>query len=641
MSPDPAPPVLFAFGVHLHQPVGNFDSVFEDHLARVYRPLLDALRTGGALPVTFHVSGPLLDWLGSRAPDWLDTLGTLAADGRVELLLSGYDEPILAALSREDRAEQIGRMREALRGRFGVEATGLWLTERVWEPDLAADLAASGVEYVLVDDRHFLVAGFEREQLHQAWRTEADGSGLTVFPIDERLRYLIPFRPAREFEQYVDALRSAGHRLAVLADDGEKFGGWPGTYTWVYEKGWMSAWVRSLERLAADGTLRLVTCREALDALPSGGLAYLPSASYRELEEWALPATAGRRLLALEAELGRRIQGPEGALVRGSHWRHFLVKYPEANRMHKKMLRLSRMCREQGDRAETRRAIGLAQCNDAYWHGVFGGLYLPFLRSTVWRHLGRAEALLRERQQLAWESLDADWDGHPEVLIHSPAFSAVLAPARGGALEEHLNLATGVNAADVLTRRREAYHEPLPPRPAGANDAEGMPSIHDIEKHLVAGALPPVDREARALFVERLIGGEPTEDAFIRGAVPVARSWATEPFAWTAEMEGGAVLVTLDGPDLRKVYRFEEDGTVDLTLTWEPPATETWFTTELSLSLEAGLHVEAPGATRWTYPVETLAKSESGFDRQVQGTGLVLGWRTDVGEARIRLVIAD
>ena len=36
-------PIRFAFGIHLHQPVGNFDHVFAQHVEDVYRPLLDTL----------------------------------------------------------------------------------------------------------------------------------------------------------------------------------------------------------------------------------------------------------------------------------------------------------------------------------------------------------------------------------------------------------------------------------------------------------------------------------------------------------------------------------------------------------------------------------------------------------------------
>ncbi|TFH64439.1 MAG: 4-alpha-glucanotransferase, partial [Gemmatimonadales bacterium] len=168
-------PVSFAFGLHAHQPVGNFGHVFEEHLRDVYTPFLKRAVEGDLLPLTLHLSGPLLDWMEAHQSSYLDMVGRLAADGKLELLLAGYYEPILPSLLRADRIEQVLWMKEALRSRFGVEAKGLWLTERVWEPDLAADLVDAGVEYVLVDDRHFVAAGFPRDQLHQSFRTEAEG----------------------------------------------------------------------------------------------------------------------------------------------------------------------------------------------------------------------------------------------------------------------------------------------------------------------------------------------------------------------------------------------------------------------------------------------------------------------------------
>src|SRR5690242_9835255 len=475
-------PIRFVFGLHLHQPVGNFDHVFAQHVDDVYRPLLDALADREFLPVIFHLSGPLLDWLEAHEPAYLDRLGRLAADGRVELLLAGFYEPILASLPRPDRIEQIHWMHEAVRRRFGVDARGLWLTERVWEPELAADLAEAGVRYALVDDRHFLVTGFAAERLHAPFWTESDARRVALFPIDERLRYLIPFRPPEETADYLRELRGAGHQLALLADDGEKFGGWPGTKEWVYGKGWLDRFMATIRGLIDRGEVVLSRLDDALGAVPSGGLAYLPTASYREMESWSLPPDAALRLTRLERDLGEaRVAGPDGALIRGSHWRNFLVKYTESNRMHKKMVALSALARRAGDPAAVRRAIGRAQCNDAYWHGVFGGLYLPHLRDAIWRNLADAEAGLRSGEGLAWDVLDFDGDGNEEIWVHSHAFSALVSPARGGAVEEYTVFAHGVNYANALTRRREAYHDLALERAAEHRDGGdgGAASIHD------------------------------------------------------------------------------------------------------------------------------------------------------------------
>jgi alpha-amylase/alpha-mannosidase (GH57 family) len=100
-------PIRFVFGVHLHQPVGNFDHVFEQHVRDVYRPLLEHLPNRGFLPIVLHLSGPLLEWLEAHDTSYLDLLGRLVAERRVELLLAGFYEPVLASLPRADRVEQI------------------------------------------------------------------------------------------------------------------------------------------------------------------------------------------------------------------------------------------------------------------------------------------------------------------------------------------------------------------------------------------------------------------------------------------------------------------------------------------------------------------------------------------------------
>src|SRR6266480_2942960 len=470
-------PLRFVFGVHFHQPVGNFDHVFEQHVRDVYRPLLERLAEREFFPIALHISGPLLEWLEAHESALLDRIGGLASDGRL----------------------------------------GLRLTERVWEPELAADLAQAGVRYALVDDRHFLVTGFAGDRLHAPFWTESDGKRVALFPIDERLRYLIPFQPPADIAAYLRQLREGGAPLAVFVDDGEKFGGWPGTKEWVYDRGWLAQFLDAMGALVTSGEIRLTTPATALAEVPSGGLAYLPTASYREMEGWALPPDAALRLARLERDLGEeRLAGPDGALVRGAHWRNFFVRYPESNRMHKKMQALSALCRRSGDPAAARRAIGRAQCNDAYWHGVFGGLYLPHLRHAIWHQLALAEGELRRGTPLAVERLDLDGDGFEELWIHAAGFSAVVSPHRGGVIEEYTRFGTGVNYAAVVTRRFEAYHalareeaaHAAAPVPDGDGGETGAPSIHDIEKRVRLDRLPPVDRDGRALFVDRVLPGD-------------------------------------------------------------------------------------------------------------------------------------
>ena len=75
-------PIRFVFGLHLHQPVGNFDHVFEQHVRDVYRPILERLSEREFLPLVLHLSGPLLEWLEEHDSSYLDLLGGLVSNAR-------------------------------------------------------------------------------------------------------------------------------------------------------------------------------------------------------------------------------------------------------------------------------------------------------------------------------------------------------------------------------------------------------------------------------------------------------------------------------------------------------------------------------------------------------------------------------
>ena len=634
----PRPPLRFVFGAHLHQPVGNFDHVFADHARDVYHPLVRQLERRRFGPALLHVSGPLLEWLEQHDTALLDRVGRLAADGQLELLLAGMYEPILAAIPRGYRIEQIAWHREALRARFGVAGDGLWLTERVWTPDLAADLASAGVRYVLVDDRHFLVSGYDAADLHVPFRTEHDGKALTLLAIDEHLRYLIPFKPAEQISAYLRELHQAGRPLAVFADDGEKFGGWPGTSDWVYARGWFDAFCDAVDTLRDEGVLQLSSGRDAVATVSARGPAYLPTSSYAEMEAWALPPAAAVRLTALENELGpARLEGADGSLLRGGHWHHFLAKYGEANRMHKKMLALSAVSHARKDPPGARRSIGRAQCNDALWHGVFGGLYLPHLRAAVWQNLADAERVLREGESLAAETLDIDFDGAEEIWVHSHAFSAIVAPSRGGALIEYTRFNTGVNYADALTRRLEAYHI------AAVHDAHASPadggavSIHELARFQGADR-PVVDLDERAIGVARVLQAGLTLDEYRAAAYHPVTSWACERCAVRTEHRDGTIAVRCDAIGFRVEWRFQEDGGAEVQYEWDGGALQAgdWFAPELSLS--RALPVDAPGAARvWEYDIETVTASERAVERIRQGRSVTPMIDARAGMLTVRL----
>src|SRR5205823_1922229 len=167
------------------------------------------------------------------------------------------------------------------------------------------------------------------------------------------------------------------------------------------------------------------------------------------------------------------------AFLLGISRRGFFRKYPESNLLHKKMLHVSARiaaapapttaCQDRerlaAQLSEARDLLWRAQCNDAYWHGIFGGIYAPHLRTGPARNLIRAEAIADRLTPGAHtprvEMLDYDADGTNELLFTSPEFQALLKPGDGGtiaALDFRPAAATLINS---ILRRPEAYHTRL------------------------------------------------------------------------------------------------------------------------------------------------------------------------------------
>jgi 4-alpha-glucanotransferase len=475
--------------IHSHQPVGNFDAVIEKIYQQSYLPFVEHLVKHPGVRMGLHYTGPLLEWLDECHPEFMTQLKALEARGQVEMIGGGFYEPIMVSIPVRDQAAQFRRMREYISQRFGRAPSGAWLAERVWEPQLPAVFEAAKVNYTLLDDVHFQAAGIELEDLFGYYVAEDRGAKVSVIPGLKELRYLIPFRGVDEILSY---LRGAADRhpngMAAMGDDCEKFGAWPGTFDHCYRDGWLEKFFSALE--ANSEWLITTPPGEYLATHPALGRAAMPAASYTELMEWVLPTPARRQLAKVETEFAGR---PDVLrFLRGGIWRGFLCKYPEANLLHKKMLRvsrkiggvrvatLSRNAAEKLERAKTH--LLRAQCNDAYWHGVFGGVYAPHLRTELWRELIRAETLVESlgavgTREVRNERFDFDADGTEEIYLTAPTFAALVKPNDGATVAALDFRSSAVALINSLHRSPETYHARL----AGAvhGEGSGVASIHD------------------------------------------------------------------------------------------------------------------------------------------------------------------
>ena len=84
--------------IHAHQPVGNFDDVFERAYAQSYLPFVEVLSRHPSIRVGLHYTGSLLEWIERAHPEYFERLRGLVERGQIEIVGGGYYEPILIAI---------------------------------------------------------------------------------------------------------------------------------------------------------------------------------------------------------------------------------------------------------------------------------------------------------------------------------------------------------------------------------------------------------------------------------------------------------------------------------------------------------------------------------------------------------------
>ncbi|MGB8837083.1 MAG: alpha-amylase/4-alpha-glucanotransferase domain-containing protein, partial [Candidatus Acidiferrales bacterium] len=423
---------------------------------------------------------------------------------------------------------------------------------------------------------------------------------------------------------------------------------------------------------------------------PPLGRADLPAASYTEMMEWSLRTPARNRYHALVAEFSSR---PDALpFLRGGIWRNFFTKYGESNLLHKKMLHVSRKVhaldhsRRQDAafleaREHARTLMLRGQCNDPYWHGVFGGLYSPHLRTALWRSLAEAETVadrLSHRAHHYEDSvmIDFDSDGHEEIYFTSDRYAALLSPEDGATISSIDCRQSHAALVNSLSRRPEAYHAGI--KNISGRQAQSAQSIHEQTRAKEEGLdrWLNYDRWARHCFRLLLFGREKQyqdcgavrleENAALAAgkyrvmemsstrakvASDASADWPAEKvFSFVNTKEGFEIVcdVTLRraAPGTASVHlgienvlnflapsapdRYFESGGQRYPLRWgaATPASELRIVDEwqgISVTLSA------PGARDfWIAPIETVSESEEGFERIYQGSQIIAVWPVEL-----------
>jgi len=552
--------LYLGLAIHNHQPGDNFSHVFEIAYAQSYLPLIEALEVHPAIRLSLHYSGCLLDWIRENQPDFLDRIAALIRRNQAEIMTGGYYEPILPMIPDADKHGQIAKLSSAVKKRFGYSPTGMWLAERVWEPQLAKPIAQAGVKWIIVDDNHFKMVGLSDDQLLGYYVTEDEGYPIKVFSSSKKLRYIIPWHDVKEVIEYLKSLATDdGDRIIVMGDDGEKFGLWPKTYKHCWMDGWMERFLTAIEE--NKSWLSTIPIGEYAERYQPLGRVYLPTASYPEMQEWSLPPTAsheyGRLLKKLDADKREDI----AKFVHAGFWRSFMSKYPEINSMQKKMLRTHDKvyrARESCAADAGLDELWRGQCNCPYWHGIFGGVYFNHIRHGIYHHLIAAEVaaddiLSKKKPFITHETIDFDSDTQEELLIESDSQNIYIDLHDGGSIFEWDLRRPQHNLGAVMTRRDEGYHRDLIEaeriRREGAKkvDDKTVKTIHDIVKSKQENLdkLLFYDKYRRASLIDHFLFKDTNIDGLLRSSYQEYGDFVDKLYKFTIQKKSGHLTTQL------------------------------------------------------------------------------------------------
>ncbi len=677
--------VYFAIGLHFHQPVGNFGDILERAYSNCYKPFFETFEKFPDLKINCHFSGNLLDFFEEKHPDYLGKIRKLADAGRVEIMGGGYYEPVFQSIPKRDRLGQIRMMSDYAENRFGYKPCGLWVPERVWSPRLVPDFRQSGIKYVILDDSHIVRAGMDMDNLYGYFVTNYKDDKIAVFPSDKALRYTIPFRFPRETTDYfkgtirkrmkkaIFGLGSSEMPLFIYGDDAEKFGEWPWTHDWVYKKKWLQSFFEELTR--HKGWIETVKFSDCLKIKEPLKEIEIPDGSYEEMMEWS-----------------------DGS------WMNYLTRYPEANQMHKRMMYVSNRLaelrekrpayrqgrHETGDTGkieEAERELYKGQCNCAYWHGVFGGIYMYHLRSAVFEHLIKADRTLDEIEHAepnGWCEVKKinfyDWKSKA-IICENRDFFLCVDPANGGSIREFDCKDKSVNLLNTLARRKESYHKKITDRLN--NRPSKSLKMHEVIKVMDSRIKDALfyDKHDRLCLIDHFIDGDLKLEDFSSANYEDKGDFSNTPYV--ARIKERKIILSCEGSVNRKKLIVTKELSLgegkELTVHYRlqnktSSSIDTCFGTEFNITLPyadserynyangdkaLGRMAESGSAARarhfgindksgtlgvdfdfsdkikkvWYFPVKTVSQSEKSYDLNYQSSCIFPIWHIKLGPA--------
>jgi hypothetical protein len=430
-------------GYHDHLPPGAKDDEFEEIYSSRLKPFVTILNGNPGVPAALHLSGPLLERLKQKKPEFFLLIGDLVARKQIELLGGGFYEPLLPLLPLADKIGQIELLTTYIRQHFGKKPQGCYLPFGAWEQSLAGVLSSCGMTYTFLGEDQFKASGIEGEELYSPWITEDQGKLVAVFPVAGSVSNG-PRNSGAEIRDFIDGtINSGGTRNPGLRAQ-TKLSFMPGGLVTVFP------------RFSGGGAETVI----------GGFFEQLAGGVAEKKLEMSLPGkflkTAGplkRAYFPSSADSGFMSQLDDGRRFSCLQPRRFLMSYAEANNLYSKMYFTHTLINQlRGDKARKKTAreeLWKAQGADAFCRTAGRDIACSPVRKHAYKSLISAERITREKGNFAPSLLtfDFDLDGEAEYLFQDKNVNCYV-KAEGASVFELDYLPKGWNYLDTFSPHR-------------------------------------------------------------------------------------------------------------------------------------------------------------------------------------------
>jgi hypothetical protein len=418
---------LFAF-FHLNL---AFSSIEEDQrrevIRRCYWPLLDLAQAHG--PIGLEITGFTLEEIAARDPEWCDRARALVANGRIELIGSGYAQ-IIGPLVPASVTEANLRIGNEIYERFlGCRPSLVLINEQAYSAGLVGLYLDAGYRALLMDWDN--PAAHHPEWPGETRYLPQRAVGSCGREIALLWSSTVAFQKLQRFvhgdmtlDEYLEYIRgrhgSRPRALCLYASDAEIFDFRPGRYKTEEAIGSTSEWKRfavALAAVQAEPRCTLIAPSDALQLASVEGAdlsLHLESAAcpvpVKKQRKYSLArwAVTGRDDVAINSACERIYRGLMARNADNAAWKELCYLWSSDFRTHITEKRWASLC-EQLSRAE--RQWATEEPN---------GIHRPRDAETVSeRHIGIStpsiSATLDRRRGLAVERLRFAGDSHAAI----------------------------------------------------------------------------------------------------------------------------------------------------------------------------------------------------------------------------------